>query len=65
MRTGGLKASNLRYADDTTLFVTTKESLDCLLGKVKEVSEQFGPFLNLKITKVMTTGVVDNYIVAN
>ena len=36
-----------------------------LLDKVKEVSEKFGLFLNLKKTKVMTTGVVDNSIVGN
>ena len=65
IRIGGLKVNNLRNADDTTLIATTKEGLACLLGKVKAVSEKFGLFLNLKNTKVMTTRVVDKFVVGN
>ena len=47
------------------MIANTKEDLACLLGKVKEVSEKFGLFLNFKKTKAMTTGVVDKFIVGN
>ena len=60
-----LTTYDLRYADDTTLIATTKEGLDCLLGTVKEVSENFGLFLNFKIPKVINTGVVDKCTVGN
>ena len=39
--------NNLRYADDTTLMVESKEELKSLLMKVKEESEKVG--LKLKI----------------
>ena len=41
--------NNLRYADDTTLMVESKEELKSLLMKVKEESEQVG--LKLKLSK--------------
>ena len=47
------------------MITTSKEGLACLLGKVKEVSKNFGLFLNFKKNKVMTTGVVDKFIVEN
>ena len=65
IRIGGLKVNNLRYADDTALIATTKEGLACLLGKVKEVSKKIGLFLHFKKTILMTTGVVDKFIVGN
>ena len=34
--------NNLRYADDTTLMVESKNELKCLLIKVKEGSEKTG-----------------------
>ena len=34
--------NNLRYADDTTLMVESKDELKCLLIKVKEGSEKTG-----------------------
>ena len=44
---GGIKTAtrninNLRYADDTTLMVESKEELKSLLMKVKEESEKTG-----------------------
>ena len=39
--------SNLRYADDTTLMVESKEELKSLLMKVKEESEKTGLKLNI------------------
>ena len=52
-RIGGRTVQNLRYADDTTLIATSKESLLELIGLVKDASERRGLFLNVKKTKVM------------
>ena len=43
--------NNLRYADDTTLMVESKEELKNLLIKVKEQSEKVGLELNIQKTK--------------
>ena len=48
--------NNLRYADDTTLMVESKEELRSLLMKVKEESEKVGLKLNIQKTKVMAYG---------
>ena len=40
--------SNLRYEDDTTLMVESKEELKSLLMRVKEDSERAGLRLNIK-----------------
>ena len=42
--------NNLRYADDTTLMVESKEELQNLLMKVKEESEKAGLKLNIQKT---------------
>ena len=47
--------SNLRYADDTTLIVESKEELKSLLMKVKEESEKVGLKLNIQKTKIMAS----------
>ena len=44
--------NNLRYADDTTLMVESKEELKSLLMKVKE-HEKVGLKLNIQKTKIM------------
>ena len=41
-------ASNLRYADDTTLMAESEEELKSLLMKVKEKSEKVGLKLNIQ-----------------
>jgi len=64
-RIGGLNINNLRYADDTTLIADTKEGLVELLSAVKQESEKYGLHLNLKKTKVMTTGMMDVFRVGN
>ena len=44
----GIKiASNLRYADDTTLMAESEEELKSLLMKVKEENEKAGLKLNI------------------
>ena len=49
---------NLRYADDTTLMVESKEELKNLLMTVKEESETAGLKLNIQKTKIMTYGPI-------
>ena len=49
----GIKiASNLRYADDTTLMAENEE-LESFLMKVKEKSENSGLKLNIQKNKIM------------
>ena len=48
--------NNLRYADDTTLMVKSKEELKSVLMKVKEESEKVGLKLNIHKTKIMASG---------
>ena len=43
--------NNLRYADDTTCMVESKEELKSLLMKVKEESEKAGFKRNIQKTK--------------
>ena len=51
----GRNINNLRYADDTTLMAESKEELNSLLMKVKEVSEKVGLKLNIQKTKNMAS----------
>ena len=44
--------NNLRYADDTTLMVESKEELKSFLMKVKEESAKAGLKLNIQKTKI-------------
>jgi len=57
VKIGGVKRSNLRYADDTTLLASSKEELMNMISDVKEASKPRGLLLNVKKTQVM---VVDN-----
>jgi hypothetical protein len=50
---GGVKITNLRYADDTTLICSSRQELMDLLQKVKEASEKKGLLLNTKRTKIL------------
>ena len=54
-RMAGRNISNLRYADDTTLMVESKEELKSLLMKVKEKSEKAGLKLNVQKMKIMAS----------
>ena len=51
--------NNLKYADDTTLMVKSKE-LKSLLMKVKEI-EKTGLKLNIQKTKIMTSGPITSW----
>ena len=50
--------NNLRYADDTTLMVESKEELKILLMKVKEESEKVILKLNIQKTKIMASSPI-------
>ena len=50
--------SNLRYADDTTLMVESKEELKNLFIKVKEESDKVGLKLNIQKIKIMASGPI-------
>ena len=53
--------NNLRYADDTTLMIESKEELKSLLMKVKEASEKVGLKLNIQKTKIMASGPITSW----
>ena len=50
--------NNLRYTDDTTLMVESKEELNSLLMKVKEESEKPGLKLSFQKTRIMASGPI-------
>ena len=52
--------NNLRYADDTTLMVESKE-LKSLLMKVKEEREEVGLKLNIQKTKIMASSPITSW----
>ena len=54
----GRNINSLRYADNTTLTVESKEELNSLLMKVKEESERAGLKLNIQKTKIMASGPI-------
>ena len=54
IKIAGRNINNLRYADDTTLMVETKE-LRSLVMKVKEESEKVGLKLNIQKAKIMAS----------
>lgn len=65
IRLGGRNLNNLRYADDTTLLASRIEHLKNLIRKVQLASERGGLYLNLKKTKVMSTGNITSFSLDN
>lgn len=59
IRIGGRTINNLRYADDTTLVAEIEGALKELLERVRVEREKRGLKLNVKKTKLMTTGKLD------
>ena len=53
IKIAGRNINNLRYVDDTTLMVESKEELKSLLMRVKEESEKFGLKLNIPKMKII------------
>ena len=60
-RIAGRKINNLRYADDTTLMVESKEELKSLLMKVKEETEKAGLKVKIQKTKIMAYGPITSW----
>ena len=58
IKMAGRNINNLRYADDTTLMVESKEEIKSLLMKVKEESEKVGLKPNIQETKIMASGPI-------
>ena len=58
IKIAGRNIDNLRYADDTTLMVESKEELKSLLMKVKEESEKVGLKFNIQKTKIMASSPI-------
>ena len=53
--------NNLRYTDDSTLMVESKEELKSLLVKLKEESEIVGLKLNIQKTKIMASSPITSW----
>ena len=61
IKMAGRNINNLRYADDTTHMVESKEELKRLLTKVKVESEKVGLKLNIQKTKIMASGPISSW----
>ena len=61
IKIAGRNINNLRYTDDTILMAESKEELKSLLMKVKEESEKVGLKLNIKKTKIMSSGPITSW----
>ena len=55
IKIAGRNINNLRYADDTTLMVGSKEDLKRLLMETKQESENTGLKLSILKTEIMTS----------
>ena len=53
--------NNLRYVDNTTLMVESKEELNSLLMKVKEESENVSLTLNIQKTNIMASSPITSW----
>ena len=58
IKIAGRNINDFRYADDITQMAESKEELKSLLMKVKEESEKAGLKLNIRKTKIMTSGPI-------
>ena len=57
----GTKVNNLRYADDNTLMLESKEELKILMMKVKKESEKAYLKLNIQKTKIMASSTITSW----
>ena len=58
IKIAGRNINNLRYADDTTLMVESKEELKSLLMEVKKESEKTALKVNIQKTKIMASSLI-------
>ena len=61
VKIAGRNINNLRYPDDTTLTVKSKEELKGFLMKVKVESAKVGLKLNIQKTKIMASGPITSW----
>ena len=61
IKIAGRNINNLRYTDDTTLMVESKEELKSLLMKVKEESEKVDLKLNIQKMKIMASSPITSW----
>ena len=61
IKIAGRNINNLRYANDLTLMVKSKEELKSLLMKGKEESEKVGLKLNIQKMKIMASGPITSW----
>jgi len=61
IKIAGGNINNLRYADDTTQMVESKEDLKSLLMRVKKESDKASLKLNIKKTKIMAFGPITSW----
>ena len=61
IKIAGRNINNLRYADDTTLMVESKEELKSFLMKAKEEGEKVGLKLNIQKIKIMSSGPITSW----
>ena len=61
IKIAGRNINHLRYTDDTTFMVKSKEELKGLLMKVKEESAKVSLKLNIQKTKIMASGPITSW----
>ena len=61
IKIAGKNINNLRYADDTTFMVESKEELKSLLMNVKVESEKVGLKLSTQKTKMMASDPITSW----
>ena len=61
IKIAGRNINNLRYADNTTLMIESKEKLKSLLMKVNVESEKVGLKLNIQKTTIMASGPIASW----
>ena len=61
VKLGGRNINNLRYADDTTILAESDDDLRSLLRRIKAISLKYGLHLNIRKTKTMPTGQLDDF----
>ena len=61
IKTARRNINNLRYADDNTLMVESKEELKSLLMKMKVESDKVGLKLNIQKMKIMASGPITSW----
>ncbi|CAH2228348.1 jg2704 [Pararge aegeria aegeria] len=53
VRIGGVKLTNLRHADDTSLLAASETEMTSLLDRMEQISNAMGLFINRSKTKAM------------